>query len=388
MTKKIKAFVWGNPGAGKSVFAAKFPKPFFICTDGNYDWLIEFGAKPDAHVRVNSFKEYVKFVKNNDFSDYETIVVDLIEDLFKMCEQEWLKRNEIEHPSDMGWGKGYDGPRNEFFIEMCKLLNLDKNIIFICHAEVLEIKQKKGTSYHVYKPSSRMPEKLLDMFEGRVRFMVRALSVSEEIDGKKTKKRYLQISSSDDDSYINVRGIDEDNVPEYIPLEYDSLMDLVDNKTSKLTLSQDDVEKIKEEEKEEIKHTRTRKTKDEVKKDEVKKVSKDDEETDEPKDVKLAKLKEKIAKVDNDTELPEVKQEENKEDKLAALKAKLLKKTTEDEQKSESTIDTPTFDKMIEESNKEEVVEPIVVEEIKEEPKVKTKEERLAELRAKLRGGN
>jgi len=376
MEKKIKLFCWGPPGVGKSVFACKFPKPFFICTDGNYDWLIEFGAKEDAQFRANSFKDYVKFMKTNDFTNYDTIVIDLVEDLFKMCEQEWLKRNEIEHPSDMGWGKGYDGPRNEFFMEISKLLNLDKNVLLLCHGEVLEIKRKNGTSYHVYRPSSRLPEKLLDMIEGRVRFMCRALVVTEELEDKKVKKRYLQISSNEDTDYINARGIDEDNSPEFIPLEYTALMNLIDNKSSKLNLSPDDIEKIKEEDKEELKSTKASRKKEESVK----------------KDTKVSKkelLKQKSEEFEENTEevKEEVKEEveENKEDKLAKLKAKLLKKTSEDEEKSETVIDTPTFDKMIEEAN-EEVVEPIK-EEVKEEPKIQTKEERLAALKAKLRGG-
>ena len=115
--KHIKMALYGDPGVGQSVFASKAPKPFFITTDGNYEFLEDFGAKTEDHVQVNSWAEAKKaFTK--DFSNYETIVVDLTEDLFMWCENEWCKRNDIEHPSDMAWGKGYQGPRNEFFIEI------------------------------------------------------------------------------------------------------------------------------------------------------------------------------------------------------------------------------------------------------------------------------
>ena len=39
--KRIKMLLYGEPGVGKSVFALKAPKPFFVCTDGNYEWLDE-----------------------------------------------------------------------------------------------------------------------------------------------------------------------------------------------------------------------------------------------------------------------------------------------------------------------------------------------------------
>ena len=50
--KKIKMLVYGEPGVGKSVFASQFPKPFFLTTDGNYEWLEDFGAKPEANFKL------------------------------------------------------------------------------------------------------------------------------------------------------------------------------------------------------------------------------------------------------------------------------------------------------------------------------------------------
>ena len=52
--KHIKMVLYGEPGVGKSVFASKAPKPFFITTDGNYEFLSEFGAKEEDHIQVNS----------------------------------------------------------------------------------------------------------------------------------------------------------------------------------------------------------------------------------------------------------------------------------------------------------------------------------------------
>ena len=136
MIKKIKALFYGPPGVGKSVFVLGSSKPFYITTDGNYEWLDEFGAKPEAHIQVNSWEE-AKKAFTSDFEGYDTIVVDLIEDLFKWCEQEYCKRAKLDHISDVGYGKGYDITRNEFFLEISKLINKDKNVIFISHENVL-----------------------------------------------------------------------------------------------------------------------------------------------------------------------------------------------------------------------------------------------------------
>ena len=70
----------------------KTTKPFFITTDGNYEWLEDFGAKPEAHRQVFSWEE-AKEAFAEDYNDYDTIVVDLVEDLFKWCEQEYCIRS-------------------------------------------------------------------------------------------------------------------------------------------------------------------------------------------------------------------------------------------------------------------------------------------------------
>lgn len=221
--KRIKMVLYGEPGVGKSVFASKSPKPFFICTDGNYEWLEEFGAKPEDHVNVTSWgeaKTIFEKISTSAFDKYETIVVDLTEDLFKWCEQEYCVRNKIEHLSDLGYGKAYDTTRNEFFIEICKLFALDKNIILLMHGITYTVKDRRGVEHTKYSPSSRIPDKVMDMIEGRTRYFLRCYLKDEELeDGTLLKKRYLSLIPKPDEFGI-VRGIDENKVPHDIPLEW------------------------------------------------------------------------------------------------------------------------------------------------------------------------
>ena len=175
--KRIKMLLYGEPGAGKSVFALKAPKPFFVCTDGNYEWLDEFGADPNAHKNVSSWAD-MKDVLESDFDGYETVVVDLLEDAFKWCEQEYCIRNKIEHVSDVGYGKAYDATRNEFFIAISKLLSMDKHVILICHGITFTTKDRRGVEHTRYAPSSRIPDKVLDMIEGRVRYCLRCYTAA------------------------------------------------------------------------------------------------------------------------------------------------------------------------------------------------------------------
>ena len=220
MTKRIKMLLYGEPGVGKSVFACKAPKPFFICTDGNYEWLDEFGVDPNAHINVTSWSQ-MKDALDSNFDGYETVVVDLLEDGFRWCEQEYCIRNKIEHVSDVGYGKAYDATRNEFFIAISKLLASDKHVILICHGITFTKKDRRGVEHTCYAPSTRIPDKVLDMIEGRVRYCLRCYTAAEEEpDGKITKKRFLSLVPKENEFGI-IRGVDENAIPHDIPLDFD-----------------------------------------------------------------------------------------------------------------------------------------------------------------------
>ena len=53
-----KLGIYGEPAVGKSVFSLGWPKPFFVCTDENYDFLDVFGAKENNHIQLSTWKEF------------------------------------------------------------------------------------------------------------------------------------------------------------------------------------------------------------------------------------------------------------------------------------------------------------------------------------------
>lgn len=316
--KHIKMALYGEPGVGKSVFASKAPKPFFITTDGNYEFLEDFGAKTEDHVQVNSWAE-AKKAFSKDFSDYETVVIDLTEDLFKWCEYEYCRLNGYDHVSDPGFAKGYDITRNDFFINICKVLNLQKNVILIMHGVTSSVKDRRGIEHTKYYPTNRIPDKVMDMLEGRVRYFLRAYMKAEDVNGKLVKKRYLSLVPKENE-YGILRGIDENAVPSDIPLDFDIFAKTIglethssSNNVVKAKVEVKKVEKVVEVKPEVVENAKQTEEKKEEPKVETK-----DEVKDEPKVETKAEEK----------HVEQPKTEENSLDRkaqmLAEIKAKML----------------------------------------------------------------
>lgn len=224
--RHFKMILYGEPGVGKSTFAVKSPNPFFITTDGNYEFLEDFGAKPEAHIQVKNWRECLK-VFSQSFDGYDTIVVDLLEDTFKMCENDFCIEKKIDHVSDLGYGKGYDISRNNFYAAIMKLLGReDKNIILIMHGVTSVLKDRRGVEHTVYAPTNRLPDKVADVLEGAVRYCLRCYIKNELVGDKSVKKRYLKLIPEEGEFGI-ARGLDESKVPTDIPLDFDTFAKLI-----------------------------------------------------------------------------------------------------------------------------------------------------------------
>ena len=228
INRPIKALFYAPPGTGKSVFASQSPQPFFICPDGNYEWLLDFGAKPDAHKDISSYAEFERLALTSDFDGYDTIVVDLLEDIYKWNESEFCKKQGVDHLSDAGaFGKGWDITRTRLFVACCKLLSLPKNIIFLSHESSYTVKDRRGNETTRYTASNLMGEKFIVMLEGRLRYFLRCMFKDEILpDGKVITHRMLSLVPKSNE-YGIIRGVDVNIMPQDIELDAKTFLQTV-----------------------------------------------------------------------------------------------------------------------------------------------------------------
>lgn len=186
-------WIYADSYVGKSTFVDSFDDVLFINTDGNVDNItspvLRVGDKVVKKGRIKEtqfgWADFKDIVDNltNDENDFETIAIDLFEDLLELCRTYVFHKNNIEHESDSGFGKGWDLVKKEFVDTIKRLKSLDYRIVFISKELKKEIKQKSGASYTTFSPN--INDKQANIMSGVV-----SLTIHAQKDG--------------DDRYINL----------------------------------------------------------------------------------------------------------------------------------------------------------------------------------------
>lgn len=133
--------LYGQPKVGKSTLASQMDNPLFLATEAGLNSLEVF------QVPIKSWPEFLEVCAEIDKGNHQfkTIIIDTITNLFKFCSAYICEKNGIAHESELGYGKGWHLVREEFFRAITKLSLLPLGLVFICHADILEIKTRTVT---------------------------------------------------------------------------------------------------------------------------------------------------------------------------------------------------------------------------------------------------
>lgn len=243
-----KIWIYGQPYSGKTTFADEAPTPLNLNTDGNvkYVTMPRLAIKDEVTVegRITKrkfaweiFKEAISDLEKG--SDFETIVVDLLEDTYEACRLYMYDQLGITHESDDSF-RAWDKVRTEYLSNIKRLLSLDYNIILISHEDTSKDLTKKGGD----KVTAIMPnlnEKASKKIAGMVDLVARLV-----VDGD---KRTLNFKS---DEVVFGGGRLQGVKTTEIPLSWDALCEVYDEAIGKVadkpkTAHQQKVEEFKQE---------------------------------------------------------------------------------------------------------------------------------------------
>lgn len=132
-------FIYGAPMSGKSYFASFFPHPLSLNTDGNS----EQGTAPSIQIRNlrnsdGSLKQScidqldgILTALQDENNSFQTIIIDVIDDICVMIEQAICIENNVRSLSDMGYGKGFSIFNTTLQQFVMDLKSLPLNVIYI-----------------------------------------------------------------------------------------------------------------------------------------------------------------------------------------------------------------------------------------------------------------
>lgn len=179
---KKKLWVYGAPFSGKTTFAVKSPKHLVLNTDGNAQYTTDSYKLITDEVTVTGritkrklawevLKEQIEKLEAK--SDYETIIVDLVDDTYEMCRLYMYDKLGITHESDDSF-RAWDKVRTEYLSTMRRLINLPYDIILISHEDTSkDITKKSGENITAIKPN--IADKVANKLAGMVALVGRTV---------------------------------------------------------------------------------------------------------------------------------------------------------------------------------------------------------------------
>lgn len=189
-----KVVVYGPEGIGKSTFAACFPKPVFIDTEGSTKYMnVSRLPKPTSW---SMLLEEVRYIKDNN-GLFNTLVVDTIDWAEQLCINNVCSSHNKKGIEDFGYGNGYVYVKEE----MGRFLNLLEevvesgvNVVLTAHAQIRKFEQPDEMgAYDRYelklgKKTSSQTSPLVKEWADTVLFAnYKTFSVAADDKGKKFK---------------------------------------------------------------------------------------------------------------------------------------------------------------------------------------------------------
>ena len=178
----VKTWIYGAPFTGKTTCGTKAPNHLVLSTDGNAQYSTDSYKLITDRVTVNGritqrklawecFKEEIEALEVK--KEYDTIVVDLVEDTYEMARLFMYQKLGITHESDDSF-RAWDKVRTEYLSTMRRLMNLPYNIVLISHEDTSkDITKKSGENITAIKPN--MNDKVANKLAGMVAMVGRTV---------------------------------------------------------------------------------------------------------------------------------------------------------------------------------------------------------------------
>lgn len=138
--------IYGEPKVGKTTFAASAPGTWFVATEQGQDWVT--CREPTL---IHDWEQWLDFCiwfeeqKPTYFGDgtpIQTLAIDRLEGLFKMCEEYVKKQLTVESLDELEHGKGWNRLTTEWDRVMSRVRRWPYGLITISHVKQKQLRGK------------------------------------------------------------------------------------------------------------------------------------------------------------------------------------------------------------------------------------------------------
>jgi len=183
---RYTALIYGAPKIGKTTWCAGAPSPLFLATEPGCNFL------PVHMLTVSTWAEFLAACGEiaGGEHEFQTVVVDTVDNLYKACSAHVCGGLGIAHESDLPYGKGWAAVSAELMRALTKLSLLPYSLLLVSHAKEREIKPRYGDTYTQFTPT--LPASIREQIIGLVDFIFYCDEHRHEQDGVAKSARVLR----------------------------------------------------------------------------------------------------------------------------------------------------------------------------------------------------
>lgn len=200
-------FLYGATMSGKSYLAGEFPNPLFLDSDGN----AEANPYPSIALRnirnkkgdgftqnvIDQLDQVILELQTTDHT-FETIVLDVIDDIVVMIEQYITVNAGVDSLGDIGYGKGYAAFNNIFQQLVIDLKALPINVIYVSRISTWE-------DNGIQKEEPSLKEKHVNIVNGNCDYMIQTKKIGKNyVRTVKAKRKNYQREKIDNPQILEI----------------------------------------------------------------------------------------------------------------------------------------------------------------------------------------
>lgn len=223
ITRDLKGrtiLIYGEPKAGKSTIASRFPKALFLATEKGTGLLP--GVQALFCEKWGDIKKAYRELKTDKAKEmYDTIVIDTVDLAYDLCTKSICSREGVEQIGKIPYGAGYNMVAEEFDNILRGLINQGYGVVLISHAQDKTFTDEDGVEFQ--KKASTLPNKAMNLVNRAVDMITYAHAVENPETGETEVKLTLRGTPRVTAGSRFPKG----SIPNEIPFNYDALVDTV-----------------------------------------------------------------------------------------------------------------------------------------------------------------